>query len=59
LTVRNAIAIGKCLGNLIKVDDACAVGQTFRTYLRMLVEVDVFEPLKPGFHFRREGGESV
>ena len=26
LTVRNAIAIGKGLGNLIKVDDACAVG---------------------------------
>jgi hypothetical protein len=59
LTVRNAIVIGKGLGNLIKVDDACAVGQTFRSYLRMLAEVDVFEPLKPGFHFHRECGESV
>ena len=47
----NAIAIGKGLGNLIKVDDACAVGLTFRSYLKMLVEVDVFEPLKPDFPF--------
>jgi hypothetical protein len=59
LSVRNAIAIGKGLGNLIKVDDARAVGQTFQSYLRMLVEVDVSEPLKPGFLFRRQGGELV
>ena len=41
------------------MDDACVVGQTFRSYLKLLVEVDVFEPLKPGFPFCREGGELV
>jgi hypothetical protein len=29
MSLRNAIAIGKGLGNLIKVDDACVVGLTF------------------------------
>jgi hypothetical protein len=33
--------------------------KTFRSYLRLLVELDVRNPLKPGFPFRRDGGESL
>lgn len=59
MSLRNAIAIGKGLGNFIKVEDASETRLTFRSYLRILVEIDVHEPLKLGFSFRRERGEST
>ena len=55
----NAIAIGKGMGNLIKVDDAAKARSTFRSYLRLLVEIDMHAPLKPGFLFHRGNGESA
>jgi hypothetical protein len=60
MTTRNAIAIGKGLGDFLKADDA--VGQPipkFRSYLRVLAEIDVHAPLKPGFQFRRDNGDQV
>jgi hypothetical protein len=60
MTTRNAIAIGKGLGDFLKVDDAA--GQPipkFRSYLRVLAGIDVHAPLKPGFQFRRDNGDQV
>jgi hypothetical protein len=59
-SLRNAIAIGKGMGNLIKVDDVAAQDRSiFRSYLRVLVEIDVHAPQKPGFLFHRGNGESA
>jgi hypothetical protein len=56
---KTAISIGKGLGNLIQVEDSCGDRKPFRSFLRLLVELDVHIPLKPGFIFRREGGDSL
>ena len=59
ITTKIAISIGKGLGNLLKTDD-CSVGKkTFRSYLRILVGIEVCNPLKPGFNFRKDEGESL
>jgi hypothetical protein len=47
------------MGNLMKVEDSNGAQQTFRSYLRILVQIDVSEPLKPGFYFSREEGEPI
>jgi hypothetical protein len=56
MTTIIAISIGKALGNFIKVDEGLGAASTFRSYLRLLVELDVTKPLKPGFPFCRDGG---
>jgi hypothetical protein len=33
ITIKNTIAIGKGLGNLLKLDDANGVNATFRSYI--------------------------
>jgi hypothetical protein len=58
MTTKIAISIGKGLGNLLKVDDCSIDKKTFRSYLRILVDLEVCNPLKPGFNFRRDEGES-
>lgn len=59
MNIKNAIAIGKGLGNFLKVEDFSAFGATFRSYLRLLVEIDVSAPLKHGFLFNKEAGDST
>jgi hypothetical protein len=60
MTTRNAIAIGKGLGDFLKVDDAADhPTPKFRSYLRVLADIDVHAPLKPGFQFRRDNGDHV
>jgi hypothetical protein len=59
MTIKNAIAIGKGLGHLVKVDDASGVDTTFRSYLRLLVDIDVCKPLNPGFPFTRNDGTAT
>jgi hypothetical protein len=59
MTTHIAITIGKGLGQLVKVDNISGEKQTFRSYLRLLVEIEVPKPLKPGFSFRREGGKPL
>jgi hypothetical protein len=54
-----AISIGKGLGNLLKVEDLSGASTTFKSYLRILVEINVANPLKPGFSFKRDGGETL
>jgi hypothetical protein len=51
MSTKNVVAIGKGLGHLLKVDDASGATSTFRTYLRILVELDSSQPLKHGFPF--------
>jgi hypothetical protein len=57
MTIKNAVAIGKGIGELIKVDDIEGDSITFRSYLRILVEINVQKPLKPGFYFQHGQGE--
>ena len=60
LSLRNVITIGKGMRNLIKVDDVAAKNRSiFRSYLRVLVEIDVHAPLKPSFLFHRGNSESA
>jgi hypothetical protein len=59
MTTKIVISIGKGLGNLIKVEDSSSDKKTFRSFLRLLVEIEVCNPLKPGFTFHRDGGESL
>ena len=59
MTTKTAISIGKGLGNLLKVDDLSGAKTTFKSYLRILMEIEVDNPLKPAFSFRRNGGEPL
>ena len=59
MTTKIAISIGKGLGKLIKVEDNRSDKLTFRSFHRLLVEIEVCHPLKPGFTFNRDGGESL
>jgi hypothetical protein len=59
MTIKNAVAIGKGLGSFLKVDDNAGGKITFRSYLRVLIEIKVLEPLKPGFYFKRENEEPL
>jgi hypothetical protein len=59
MTTKIAISIEKGFGNLIKVEDSNSDKKTFRSFLRLLVEIKVCNPLKIGFNFRRDGGESL
>jgi hypothetical protein len=56
LTLKNAIAIGKGLGPLLMVEDNSGVEVTFRSYLRILVSIDVSKPLNPDFDLSKEDG---
>jgi hypothetical protein len=59
MMLKNAIAIGKGLGKFQKVKDFGALRATFKSYLRLLVEIDVSKPLKPSFLFHRQGGDAI
>jgi hypothetical protein len=59
MATKIVISIGKGLGNLIKVDDISSDKKTFKSFLRLLVEIEVSNPLKLGFSFRRDGGEPL
>jgi hypothetical protein len=54
MSLKNSIAIGKGLGNLLKIDPTNGVDSTFRSFLRLQVEVDVSKPLNPSFLFTRQ-----
>ena len=56
LSTRNDVAIGKGLGHLLRVDDANGATSIFRSYLKILVELDSSLPLKPGFNLTRLDG---
>jgi hypothetical protein len=57
ITLRNVVAITKGLGTLMQVEDCSGAKKTFKSYLRILVKIDVLEPLKPGFYLSSEEGE--
>jgi hypothetical protein len=57
LTLKNAVAIGKGMGSLFQVEDCSGELKTFRSYLRILVKLNVHDPLKPGFLYYRDDGE--
>lgn len=56
MNLRNIVAIGKGLINLLKVDNAESLGSIYQSYLRILVEVEVKNPLKSSFPLKREKG---
>ena len=56
MSPKNAIAIGKGLGNLVKIEESSGAKATFKSFLRLLVLIDVSKPLNPGFSFNRNDG---
>jgi hypothetical protein len=59
MTTKTAISIAKGLGNLLSVEDISGATTTFKSYLRVLVEIEAEIPLKPGFSFKRDSGEPL
>jgi hypothetical protein len=59
MTTKNAIAIGKGLGHLLRVEKSGGGLSTFRSYLRMLVEIDTNKPLNPGLSFSKQNGAAT
>ena len=59
MTTKIAISIGKGLGNFIKVDELSGAKTTFKSFLRLLVEIKVDNPLKPDFSFYGDGGDPL
>jgi hypothetical protein len=57
LTLKNAVAIGKGMGSLIQVEDSSGANKTFRSFLRILVKINVHDPLKLGFLYCQDDGE--
>jgi hypothetical protein len=57
MTTKIAISIGKGLGNLMKVDELSGAKATFKSFLRLLVEIKVYNPLKLDFSFYRDGND--
>jgi hypothetical protein len=58
MPTKNAIAIGKCLGHLVKVEDNSGAAATFQSFLRILVKIDVSKPLNLGFFLSINDGSS-
>jgi hypothetical protein len=56
MTTKNAIAIGKGMGQFLKVEESGGVLSTFRSYMRILVEIDSNKPLMPSFDFSGQEG---
>jgi hypothetical protein len=56
MTTKNAISIGKGLGQFLKVEDNSGETAAFRSYLKVLVSIDVNKPLNPGFNFNKSDG---
>jgi hypothetical protein len=59
MSICSAISTGKGLGTILDVEHSTALGATFQSYLKILIEIDVQLPLKPGFPFQCEDGESI
>jgi hypothetical protein len=59
MTSRNAVTIGKGLGNLLEVNNLDSLGSICRQHLRIKVEINTLIPLVPGFLFPRYGKESI
>jgi hypothetical protein len=59
MTTKTAISIGKGLGKLLSVEDISGAATTFKSYLRVRVEIKAEIPLKPGFSFKRDNGEPL
>jgi hypothetical protein len=43
----------------VKVDDTSGVNTTFRSYLRLIVDIDVCKPSNLGFSFIRNDGTAT
>jgi hypothetical protein len=59
MSVKNAISTGKGLRNLVKIEDHSGAEAIFRSFLRLLVNIDVNKPLKHGFTFTQPDGSET
>jgi hypothetical protein len=59
MLLKNAVAIGKSLGVLLEVDNADSLGLICRSFLRILVEIDIRKPLEPGSCLHRPDGPPI
>jgi hypothetical protein len=59
MTSKSAIAIWKGLGKLVKIEENSEAEKTFRSFLRLLVNIDVSKPLNLGFSFTHFDGSAT
>jgi hypothetical protein len=50
MALKNAIMIGKALGDILAIENLNTSGLVCCQYLRIKVNIDTSQPLKPGFH---------
>ncbi|QHO43955.1 uncharacterized protein DS421_5g167110 [Arachis hypogaea] len=54
INIKNAEKIGAIIGRVISAEDPFVEGNMLRSFLRVRVEINVQEPLKTGFWFKRD-----
>jgi hypothetical protein len=59
MTTRNAIQIGKSLGNLLDAENGNSEGIICTHHLRIRVEIDTSKPLVPGLLLPRQGRSQI
>jgi hypothetical protein len=59
MTSRNAVKIGKDLGNLLEVENLDSLGSICHQHLRIKVEINTLLPLVLGFLFPHPGKEPL
>jgi hypothetical protein len=59
MALQNAIVIGKALGKILALENMDTSGHLRRQFLRVKVEIDTAQALKPGFHLPRPGKSAL
>lgn len=59
MTIKNVVMIRKALGEILGVENLDTSRLLCRQYLRVKVDIDTSQPLKPGFHLPRPNKTSL
>jgi hypothetical protein len=59
MALQNAIMIGKALGKILAPENMDTSGHLRRQFLRVKVDIDTGQALKPGFHLPRPGKSAL
>jgi hypothetical protein len=59
MALKNAIMIGKALGDILAVENLNSSGLVCRQYIRIKVNLDTAQPLKPGFRLPRSNKSAL
>jgi hypothetical protein len=55
MTVKNAIKMGKGIGEFLELDNSFSGALICRQFIRFKIDVNTSKPLVPGFYIKRPG----